>query len=216
MSSTGSSSPLHITPATWITLSRPLLLVVGIAMACGCWQRESLWLGVGALVFIGLSAITDGLDGWVARRWGCESDFGAKLDAAFDKWWLGVATPACLVPLSHHDLMHTKILFGYLVVNISRDYLVDVYRKMVLSRGAATSVGPNRIGKARTVVYMVLGCYLLAVSYELLPGLVDFSSFIFVAICYVAEAAVILLTVISWINYYLIYSKALRSVPATS
>lgn len=67
--------------ANLITLSRLLLLVVVVALAYAppsAWQLANVPLLI--LVFV-----TDGLDGWVARRRGEESLFGAMFDIAGDR-----------------------------------------------------------------------------------------------------------------------------------
>lgn len=67
--------------ANLITLSRLLLLILVVAMA---YQPPSPWqfLDVPLLIVV---FVTDGLDGWVARRRGEESQFGAVFDIAGDR-----------------------------------------------------------------------------------------------------------------------------------
>src|SRR5690625_5890446 len=44
-----------------------------------------------AVAIFALAAITDGLDGWIARRWNMTSSFGAFLDPVADKLMVAVA-----------------------------------------------------------------------------------------------------------------------------
>ena len=67
--------------ANLITLSRLFLLLVVVAIAYRPVSPVQLWIWpVLSLVFI-----SDGLDGWVARRRGEESLFGALFDIAVDR-----------------------------------------------------------------------------------------------------------------------------------
>jgi phosphatidylglycerophosphate synthase len=64
-------------PANAVTLSRGLLIAPIFGL---------LWAGqvTGALVLYVLAALTDLLDGWLARRFRQSSEFGAQLDAVVD------------------------------------------------------------------------------------------------------------------------------------
>ena len=69
-------------PANLVTLARAVLvaLLVG-ALAAPAWVSDHA-LPVAALAAVAL--LLDGVDGWVARRWHCESDFGARFDMELD------------------------------------------------------------------------------------------------------------------------------------
>lgn len=64
-------------PANAVTLSRALLIlpVLALLLAGARW---------GALAVYGIAAATDLVDGWLARRSGQASAFGAQLDAVVD------------------------------------------------------------------------------------------------------------------------------------
>ncbi|HLT92434.1 MAG TPA: CDP-alcohol phosphatidyltransferase family protein [Woeseiaceae bacterium] len=67
--------------ANLITLSRLLLLIVVVAIA---YQPYSWWHVVNIALLI-IVFVTDGLDGYVARKRGEESVFGAMFDIASDR-----------------------------------------------------------------------------------------------------------------------------------
>ena len=67
--------------ANLITLSRLLLLLVIVIVAYRPMSLVQLWIWP----LLGLVFISDGLDGWVARRRGEESLFGALFDIAVDR-----------------------------------------------------------------------------------------------------------------------------------
>lgn len=67
--------------ANLITLSRLILLLVVVALAYRPVSAMQLWIWP----LLSLVFISDGLDGWVARRRGEESLFGALFDIAVDR-----------------------------------------------------------------------------------------------------------------------------------
>ncbi len=69
-------------PANRVTLARAVLVVL-LAGALAAPE----WTGANAVPVATLATIAlllDGADGWVARRWHCESDFGARFDMELD------------------------------------------------------------------------------------------------------------------------------------
>lgn len=69
-------------PANRITLARgALVCVVAAGMASPSWlTQQAQWL----VLVAALALLLDGLDGWVARRTGTESAFGARFDMELD------------------------------------------------------------------------------------------------------------------------------------
>lgn len=68
------------TPANYITLTRALQGIVGLGVY---WYDTSyLWYGFGIYT---LACIFDGLDGYVARNWNCQSWSGAFIDPIADR-----------------------------------------------------------------------------------------------------------------------------------
>lgn len=76
-----------------LTIVPSLLSASRLPIAVAFFAVESvLWRG--ALLFFG--ALTDWLDGWIARRFGLESRTGALLDPLFDKLFVTVTLAAFL------------------------------------------------------------------------------------------------------------------------
>ncbi len=70
-----------ITLPTWITLSRLFLLPV-IILLLFIPAQTTAWL---AFSLYAIASFTDFIDGWIARRYNMESDFGKFLDPISDK-----------------------------------------------------------------------------------------------------------------------------------
>jgi CDP-diacylglycerol--glycerol-3-phosphate 3-phosphatidyltransferase len=96
-----------------------------------------------------LAALTDALDGVLARRLGAVSVFGAALDHAADK----ALTHAMLLVLAATVLPMDLIAAAGIV--IARDAVVAGLREGLAPSGRAPGVGP--LGKVKTVAIMV-GC----------------------------------------------------------
>jgi cardiolipin synthase (CMP-forming) len=63
---------------------------VAIALMIGHLQPQTAWLMAAAVAFL-IGAVTDGLDGWLARRLNARSRAGARLDPLADKLFAGGA-----------------------------------------------------------------------------------------------------------------------------
>jgi CDP-diacylglycerol---serine O-phosphatidyltransferase len=80
-------------------------------------QRGFLWASFGVLL---LAAVFDGLDGYVARRWGQGSSLGADLDSLADIISFGVAPAVLGFSLGLRGFWDVMILTYYVGCGISR------------------------------------------------------------------------------------------------
>ncbi|HMZ11696.1 MAG TPA: CDP-diacylglycerol--glycerol-3-phosphate 3-phosphatidyltransferase, partial [Plasticicumulans sp.] len=78
---------MHLTLPTWLTLAR--IAMVPVFVAAFFLPVESA--NVICTALFAAAAITDWLDGWLARRLGQTSDFGAFLDPVADKLMVAAA-----------------------------------------------------------------------------------------------------------------------------
>ncbi len=100
-----------------------------------------------ATVLFVAAGITDWLDGWLARRWGQTSAFGAFLDPVADKLIVCVAL-VMLVALGRVDAFIAAIIVG-------RELTISALREWMAQVGARTSVAVHSIGKFKTVAQLV-------------------------------------------------------------
>ena len=98
------------------------------------------------LIFI-VAAVTDWLDGYLARRWNETSAFGAFLDPVADKLMVAAAL-IILVWLDRVDAIFAIIIIG-------REITISALREWMAQIGARKSVAVSMIGKIKTVAQMV-------------------------------------------------------------
>ncbi len=100
-----------------------------------------------ATVLFVAAALTDWLDGWLARRWGQTSAFGAFLDPVADKLIVCVA----LVMLVHLGRIGPVIA----AIIVGRELTISALREWMAQMGARASVAVHSIGKLKTVAQLV-------------------------------------------------------------
>lgn len=116
-----------------------------------------------ATVMFVVFALTDWLDGYLARKLNQTSSFGAFLDPVADKF-LVCACVLVLVHLQRADVFVALIIIG-------REIAISALREWMAQIGASRSVAVHMIGKVKTVVQMVAIPFLLFDS--VLFGLID-------------------------------------------
>ncbi len=122
--------------------------IVGVLL----WRDDPTSRDIAAVVFV-LAAITDLVDGALARRTGTETAFGAFADPVADKALTGVA----LIGLSWLG----DLPWWITVVIIVREVVVTIVRLVVVRHGViAASPG----GKAKTVLQIIAIAMYLAVG----------------------------------------------------
>ena len=103
-----------------------------------------------AVLFIG-TAITDMLDGKIARKYNLITDFGKFLDPVADKFMVIGAMFVLLYKFEGY--MRTVMIFALLIV-VFRELAVTSMR-LVVSTGQSIVVAANNLGKLKTVLQIV-------------------------------------------------------------
>ncbi|NWG30606.1 MAG: CDP-diacylglycerol--glycerol-3-phosphate 3-phosphatidyltransferase [Rhodocyclaceae bacterium] len=114
-----------------------------------------------ATVAFVVAAVTDWFDGWLARRLGQTSAFGAFLDPVADKLMVAAAL-VILIQLERIDAVVAIIIIG-------REITISALREWMAHIGAAKSVAVSFIGKLKTTAQMIAIPMLL--YYDPLAGL---------------------------------------------
>lgn len=135
-----------------ITFLRILLIPVFVAVYIIPGQLTYLL----AAILFSLAAITDWLDGYLARRLQQMTRFGAFLDPVADKLMVVVA----LVMLigSYHNLLFTLPA----LVIIGREIMISALREWMAEMNRRGVVAVSWIGKVKTTMQMIAVIILLA------------------------------------------------------
>jgi CDP-diacylglycerol--glycerol-3-phosphate 3-phosphatidyltransferase/cardiolipin synthase len=148
------------TALTWL---RILLIPVFV----GVYYLPDAWLAPAgknwlAMSIFAVAAITDWLDGWLARKLGLTSAFGAFLDPVADKLMVAAAL-ILLVALGRADAYLAIIIIG-------REITISALREWMAELGQGKSVAVAFVGKLKTGAQMTAIIALLL--YEpLIPGI---------------------------------------------
>ncbi|MFK7963215.1 MAG: CDP-diacylglycerol--glycerol-3-phosphate 3-phosphatidyltransferase [Burkholderiaceae bacterium] len=145
-----SPEPATLTPSSGVNLPNlltwgrvvaiPLLVAVFYLPVSPVTQN---WLATG--IFL-LAAVTDWLDGYLARRLGQMTAFGAFLDPVADKL-LVCAALVVLVSLGRVEALVALVIIG-------REITVSALREWMAKIGQSASVAVQGIGKLKTAVQM--------------------------------------------------------------
>ena len=122
-------------------------------------ERQSVNLTAAAI--FGLAAITDWLDGYLARKLNQMSAFGAFLDPVADKLMVAAAL-ILLLQLGRVDAIVALIIIG-------REIAISALREWMAGAGRGKNVAVSFIGKVKTASQMV--AILLLLYYEPIAGL---------------------------------------------
>ncbi len=144
---------------TWL---RIVLIPVFVAV----YYLPDTWIGPAAKNWTAMSvfavaAMTDWLDGYLARRWGEVSAFGAFLDPVADKLMVAAAL-IMLVWLGRAEAYLAMIIIG-------REIAISALREWMAQLGQTKSVAVAFIGKVKTVAQMTAIIALLLWE-DVIPG----------------------------------------------
>ena len=129
-----------------LTIGR--ILAVPLVVALFYWTSNPWADPLAAFVFI-FAAITDWIDGYLARKLQVTTPLGAFLDPVADK--LMVAT--ALILLVSKD-PHWVIVISAMII-VGREITVSALREWMAHLGARAKVAVSSLGKWKTIVQMV-------------------------------------------------------------
>lgn len=139
---------MPLTIPNLLTLARIVLipLFVGVFYSPWHWFSPPEQNVVAMAIFVA-AAITDWFDGYLARRLGQTSAFGAFLDPVADKLMVAAAL-IVLIQLGRVDAVIAFIIIG-------REIAISALREWMAKIGAAKSVAVSFVGKLKTAAQMV-------------------------------------------------------------
>lgn len=105
-----------------------------------------------AILAFGIAAISDGLDGYIARRYNQRSELGSVLDPLADK--LLLVSGIVLLSLNNGPVL-PRIPLWLTVTILSRDALLLIGLALLRYMNCKIAIRPNFVGKTATVLQMI-------------------------------------------------------------
>jgi CDP-diacylglycerol---glycerol-3-phosphate 3-phosphatidyltransferase len=195
---------MKFTIADKITIFRLWLFPLAVALYY-IGKNWSYFLCSGIIILIALS---DFMDGYLARKMNQESEFGAFLDPVADK----VCVVGMLIILASHFTLH-HIYVG-IFVTIStllialREIVISALREFMAMRNLRDKVGVKTIGKWKTFAQCVAIILLTMTSGHFSPEWL-FDSFFIAGM--VSLGVAVVLTFLSFVAYFQVARRHLLS-----
>ncbi len=183
---------------TWLRILLIPMFVAVFYLPDG-WVPERA-INLTATALFALAAITDWLDGWLARRMNQMSAFGAFLDPVADKLMVAAAL-IVLVDLGRASVDVALIIIG-------REIAISALREWMAKIGCSSKVAVSFIGKLKTTAQMV--AILLLLYHDPILGWQG-TPIVGRWLLYLAA----FLTLWSMLHYLLMAWKALKDAPAS-
>jgi CDP-diacylglycerol--glycerol-3-phosphate 3-phosphatidyltransferase len=144
---------LELAPEPRLPLKSPTPTLEGLAHA----NETLVWI---AFVLFLVAAVTDFVDGWLARRWNLVTAFGRVADPFADK----VLIAGSLITLLQFPAATTVLTTWYVVIVVAREFLVTAIRGVVEATGKPFPA--DRLGKWK----MVSQCWTVAALITMVTG----------------------------------------------
>ena len=125
-----------------------LLRIAAIPVVVVCFYSPIEYARPIAAVLFGLAAVTDMIDGWVARRFGQTSRFGEFLDPVADKLMVCIV----LVMLVQAQAGWFEDIIAMII--IGREITISALREWMATIGERANVKVSVAGKVKTTLQM--------------------------------------------------------------
>ncbi len=178
-----------MTKANWITILRILLVPIFLVFILTEMDNKEIF----AFIVFLIASVTDGLDGYIARKFNQVSDLGKFLDPIADKLLISAALIA-LVSLNEVETWVAAVI-------IMRELFISAFRFYSLMKDASFSA--SRLAKIKTTFQIV--SISIFIIYRKLP----FSNTLFIIATILIYIAVIL-SIYSGFIYVTKYSKVIK------
>ena len=153
-----------ITIPNLLTFLRMALIPV---FAILLYYGESGW----ALITFFVAGLSDGVDGYVARRFNQQSELGTILDPIADKLLMTTAFIILTLPTIFPPTRHLPVPFWVTAAVIGRDVLIIAVAGAIFIITNFRGFKPSWLGKASTVVQIfAVGLILIAAIFPSLRG----------------------------------------------
>ncbi len=155
---------------------------------------------VAVAVFI-IAALTDFLDGYIARKYNLVTDLGKLLDPIADK----VLVSTSLILLCTVDVFGNIISFGYVFISVAtsiilaRELLISAVRQIAAAKGVV--IQANYFGKIKTVLQDITIVAMIVLKSRFYDVFSKQAAEIFSWVCLVLLSVTTLITILSGVKY---------------
>ncbi len=147
-----------MTTANKISIFRILSVPFFIGFTHYYTEEGNEWLRLAAIVTFAVASISDGLDGYIARRYNQRSELGAILDPLGDKLLL---LSAIIMLSLHSNYYFTRIPAWLTTTAIGRDVIILIGMVVIHYTVGKVTVRPRAVGKVATVIQMAVIVWIL-------------------------------------------------------
>ncbi len=154
-----------------------------------------------ALVIFAIAGVSDGIDGFIARRLKQESELGTIIDPIADKLLMTTAFVMMTIPGVLDPGRHLPVPFWVTSAVIGRDVLIIAVAASIMMMTGFRGFKPSRLGKASTFVQVAAVMLILIAA--VFPGL----NGVYLPTVYTTVAA---FAVISGIHYVFFVARLMR------
>lgn len=180
-----------------LTFGRIVMIPIVLVLLSRGTPHDCFW----AASVYGLAAITDALDGWLARRQGLVSVLGKFLDPLADKL-IVAATAVWLVAMG-------RIAAWAVALLISREITITALRGIASSEGLV--IAAEKGGKAKTALQMIgIICLILGFPYRVNGLFYDFGTIDLVHVGRLMVYASLVFSVTSAVGYMSLFAQAIE------
>ncbi len=148
--------PIILNISTLLTLSRVFLAPCVMATI-----YAKAWLFACLLLII--AGVTDFLDGYYARLYSQETEFGKVLDPVADKILL-FSTLWALYKVSGQDILPS----WFIILLVSKDLILVVGALFLMNRQKPLIISPSLFSKWVTALFMIFILYVLLIHYGMI------------------------------------------------
>lgn len=143
---------MHLTTPNWLTIGRIAIIPVFVFLYYYPIEGGRIYA---TALFI-FAAITDWLDGYLARRLHQTSNLGAFLDPVADKLIVITALVLLVGDLNNSERVIHQVLFTCVaIIIIAREIVISALREWMAKVGDSDSVKVSMAGKIKTFVQML-------------------------------------------------------------
>jgi CDP-diacylglycerol--glycerol-3-phosphate 3-phosphatidyltransferase len=176
-----------------ITLFRIILIPVFIIV----FYLPITWNHFGAFCIFWVAAVSDAVDGYLARKLNQSSDFGAFLDPVADKL---MVVAALILLIQDYQVWWISISA---LLMIAREVFISALREFMSSKGKRDLVAVSQMGKYKTAAQMlgIMGL-IWQPNYDIPLILFNFPHEILMGAAYFFYIIATILTVSSMLSYF--------------